>query len=101
MTQDDVLRVARMARYTITSMSFMSHGQYHKDESGCSICLSECSYPVLTKCKHSFCFSCLHRWISKQASCPLCRTFLLSSDVLLYRRTFLNLNQTESNDFFE
>ena len=40
--------------------------------SKCPICYSTANYT--TKCNHSFCYSCLHKWYRKEKySCPLCR----------------------------
>lgn len=45
-------------------------------ENDCSICLGRQKQnkgTVLTKCNHSFCFTCFMKWISINNTCPLCR----------------------------
>ena len=40
----------------------------------CSICCDTINNPVvLTRCGHSFCKSCLIKWISNHSTCPLCK----------------------------
>lgn len=45
-------------------------------EKHCSICLGNQKQnkgTILTKCHHSFCFTCFMKWISNNNTCPLCR----------------------------
>lgn len=45
----------------------------------CSICYDNIENKTITKCcQNSFCFKCIHIWLSKKASCPLCKSELIS-----------------------
>jgi SWI/SNF-related matrix-associated actin-dependent regulator of chromatin subfamily A3 len=46
----------------------------------CPICLGMLKEPVITKCAHTFCTTCLERVIETQAKCPMCRNELESLD---------------------
>ncbi|KAJ3273530.1 hypothetical protein HDV01_004297 [Terramyces sp. JEL0728] len=39
----------------------------------CPICLSNESRTVLIPCFHSFCFSCIEKWLVTNPVCPLCK----------------------------
>jgi len=41
--------------------------------SNCSICLSQSIDPVSGSCIHTFCRSCITRWMESNNSCPNCR----------------------------
>lgn len=44
----------------------------------CPICLDTFKDPVITRCAHSFCTSCIERVIETQHKCPMCRADLES-----------------------
>ncbi|KAH8731392.1 SNF2 family N-terminal domain-containing protein [Phaeosphaeriaceae sp. PMI808] len=44
----------------------------------CPICLDILKEPVITKCAHSFCTTCIDRVIEGQSKCPMCRAELES-----------------------
>ena len=44
----------------------------------CSVCLNISN--IITKCKHSFCFSCLEKWLKINNTCPLCRAQIQLSE---------------------
>jgi SWI/SNF-related matrix-associated actin-dependent regulator of chromatin subfamily A3 len=44
----------------------------------CPICLDTLKDPVITKCAHSYCASCIERVIEGQKKCPMCRAELES-----------------------
>ena len=47
----------------------------------CAICFTRptgWSTAAVTPCNHQFCLSCLSTWLSKQSSCPMCRSILPS-----------------------
>lgn len=40
----------------------------------CSICLEpDASFPISTHCNHTFCGGCIHQWLMRTTTCPLCR----------------------------
>lgn len=39
----------------------------------CPICHDAMAPPYVTRCGHSFCYSCLKRWLRRQLTCPICR----------------------------
>ena len=50
----------------------------------CSICYDDIDNKTITKCcQNSFCFKCIHIWLSKKAMCPLCKERMLSTDVFV------------------
>lgn len=46
-----------------------------KDDELCSICLTN-KMDSITSCNHFFCYDCIHKWYSKNNTCPLCRQIL-------------------------
>lgn len=60
-----------------------------KSSNMCSICFDDVVNKTITKCcQNSFCFACLHIWLSKSPTCPLCKsrmnkdsTFVVADDV--------------------
>jgi SWI/SNF-related matrix-associated actin-dependent regulator of chromatin subfamily A3 len=44
----------------------------------CPVCLDSMKDPVITKCAHSFCTTCIERVIESQHRCPMCRADLES-----------------------
>jgi len=55
----------------------------------CSICLSDSVDPVVTRCGHLFCWSCLYKWIDLQHdTCPVCNSaqVTVSNVIPLYCR---------------
>ncbi|KAK4530302.1 hypothetical protein CCYA_CCYA04G1159 [Cyanidiococcus yangmingshanensis] len=54
----------------------------------CSICFEVPSEdPVVTMCGHLFCWSCLHRWMTQHATCPVCKSLVDRERVIpLYGR---------------
>lgn len=50
----------------------------------CSICYDDIVNKTVTKCcQNSFCFECIHIWLSKKAVCPLCKEKMMSTDVFV------------------
>ncbi|XP_028796750.1 NEP1-interacting protein-like 2 [Neltuma alba] len=51
------------------------------NESCCSICFQEFEdgdvIRMLPKCDHMFHFHCIDKWLIRQGSCPMCRTYVL------------------------
>jgi E3 ubiquitin-protein ligase RNF5 len=54
----------------------------------CSICFEvPFEDPVVTLCGHLFCWSCLHRWMTQHATCPVCKSLVDRERVIpLYGR---------------
>jgi hypothetical protein len=44
-----------------------------KMENCCSICVSNFKTPCTLPCNHRFCSVCIATWLTRSASCPLCR----------------------------
>ena len=44
-----------------------------RDDYECPICLELCAQPVITPCKHFFCFACQKAVVEMGMTCPLCR----------------------------
>ena len=65
----------------------------------CSICRENLSKNIITECNHTFHFSCLHRWLTINPICPICR-----SDIEYLIDTELNnihyYNSNEEDDFY-
>ncbi|KAF1845826.1 uncharacterized protein K460DRAFT_286410 [Cucurbitaria berberidis CBS 394.84] len=49
-----------------------------ESQEDCPICLDTLKEPVITKCAHIFCTTCLERVIDTQHKCPMCRAELES-----------------------
>ncbi|WP_422139651.1 RING finger domain-containing protein [Endozoicomonas sp. ALC020] len=61
---------------------------YQKPSDNCPVCLETFAgkkVMVLKQCKHMFHRDCLERWLSKNSTCPSCRTSLVSREVELLR----------------
>ena len=43
----------------------------------CSICSNPYTEPIITKCKHIFCYDCIELWFEKNPTCPICREHIL------------------------
>ncbi|EEQ97566.1 rnf5, putative, partial [Perkinsus marinus ATCC 50983] len=39
----------------------------------CNICFDQASEPVVTRCGHLFCWSCLDQWLDRSGECPVCK----------------------------
>ena len=48
----------------------------------CSICMYDIDVPIILECTHSYCASCIVRWMSKNMNCPECR-YLIKSDKII------------------
>ncbi|CAB4283435.1 unnamed protein product [Prunus armeniaca] len=68
----------------------------------CSVCLSEFEEGDKIrqlKCKHTFHQNCLDRWLQQYwATCPLCRTKVLSDDVVASYHRLRNQVQYDGSD---
>lgn len=54
----------------------------------CSICFSNSDEQFITRCNHSFCNSCMLKWMLENDNCPMCRNIL----------SFKNKDTTNIND---
>lgn len=47
----------------------------------CSVCYEELKITTIhtTKCGHDFCKNCIHRWMARKTSCPICRRDICDS----------------------
>jgi len=48
----------------------------HSAEFTCAICFNLVDAPLLTRCQHVFCLSCLQDWMNAKPTCPTCSTEL-------------------------
>ena len=64
-----------------TELVIVSEGEQGCKSKMCSICLEAYSekekVSVISKCGHCFHANCVHQWLGKNATCPVCRTSLL------------------------
>lgn len=58
----------------------------------CSICFDDIDNKTITKCcQNSFCFRCIHIWLSKKAVCPLCKTNVSNTDIFVVDKSNTNI----------
>lgn len=43
-----------------------------EDKWKCPICLEGLQQPVVTRCGHVFCWPCIHEWLRRSQTCPVC-----------------------------
>lgn len=43
-----------------------------EDKWKCPICLDALQQPVVTRCGHVFCWPCIHEWLRRSNTCPVC-----------------------------
>jgi len=53
----------------------------------CCICTSTVSNVSITECGHPFCSDCLHSWLAKNNSCPVCRMKINHSKIVVVDTT--------------
>mmetsp|Transcript_41221 Transcript_41221/g.81289 ORF Transcript_41221/g.81289 Transcript_41221/m.81289 type:complete len:268 (-) Transcript_41221:2-805(-) len=53
----------------------------------CNICFEEVKSPVVTRCGHLYCWSCLREWLVRSSECPVCKAGVSKENVIpLYGR---------------
>lgn len=68
----------------------------------CSICYEDIENKTITQCcQNSFCFKCIHIWLSKRAVCPLCKNKLLSSEMFVVASDGASTSQIEEEPIDE
>ena len=48
----------------------------------CNVCFDPASNPVVTKCGHLFCWSCLLSWLQRAHDCPVCKAGVTRDEVI-------------------
>ncbi|KAF2744112.1 hypothetical protein M011DRAFT_521232 [Sporormia fimetaria CBS 119925] len=66
LTEENKIALQKMLQLSIES------------QEDCPICLDSLREPIITKCAHIFCSTCLERVIETQHKCPMCRAELAS-----------------------
>ena len=65
----------------------------------CSICYDDITNKTITKCcQNSFCFKCIHIWISKKAVCPLCKDSLNANKIFVVSSEALDIKPEEEEE---
>jgi hypothetical protein len=64
--------------FVASSHKFCRH-HVPKSEDKCVICLSELYDICMIPCRHTFHSKCIHKWMSKQNSCPVCRNSIFTN----------------------
>ncbi|XP_037069975.1 LON peptidase N-terminal domain and RING finger protein 3-like [Pollicipes pollicipes] len=54
----------------------VADGQASRDDFECSLCYRLLWHPTSTPCGHTFCRSCIDRWLDHSPTCPLCKMAL-------------------------
>ncbi|CAI9759872.1 unnamed protein product [Fraxinus pennsylvanica] len=66
---------------------FQDTGLIGVDDNMCAVCLSEFEEDeelrTLPECKHSFHVQCIDMWLYSHSNCPMCRTVVLPSPLML------------------
>ena len=65
-----------------SSPSSSSSSSQSSPQFSCSICLDAPKDPVLTRCGHVYCWPCLHEWIKRSESCPVCKAGVTESSII-------------------
>ena len=50
----------------------MSKRKRKCEDKQCPICLDTCEKPTTISCDHTFCYSCIKRWMGIKRNCPVC-----------------------------
>merc|ERR1712216_500431 len=51
------------------------------EDNVCTICHDPPSAPIRLRCGHIFCEECVHEWLQREQTCPLCRCVVRSAMV--------------------
>jgi hypothetical protein len=49
----------------------------------CPVCFDPPHRPVTLSCNHIFCECCIHEWLEREKSCPVCRAVMTSDSKYL------------------
>jgi SNF2 family DNA or RNA helicase len=82
-TTDQENRLARLKeRRDAISAKINSIKERISNTSTCCICFDEMLRKCINKCcSNAFCFTCIHRWLNTNRTCPLCKSVLNIADI--------------------
>ena len=64
----------------------------------CSICMYDIEHPIMLSCTHSYCASCIVKWISKNMNCPECRSVIDTDNMISVVKEVDELPQQPSHN---
>lgn len=58
------------------------------DSETCCICYDDIDHKtIVTCCSNAFCFKCIHLWLSRKTTCPLCKANITASSIYVVDNT--------------
>jgi len=72
----------------------MSRKRARPDYAPCHICLGQCDRPTTIECEHTFCYSCIKKWMGIKRQCPVCDTEINVSKYVRKKRLKIPCKKT-------
>ncbi len=77
-----------------------------KTTNTCSICYDTIENKTITQCcQNSFCFSCIHIWLNRKPSCPMCKSQLTSNNLFVVStnnlKEVVKISEDDTNEMFD